>query len=146
MGQSRRLLCLGVAAPSVPTVIGSKVTFGWVSKLCALYRPHLLTDFVQMSYGGVSWENLDAQCFWWCCPPVFRLLQGQRSLCNIHMCIYACVHDNFLISRWIDLKFGMEVYHGTIKTPIVFGVLFFLFFLIFVKYLLNIFLNFFNLF
>ena len=50
-------------------------------------------------------------------PLVFRLLYGQRSYFGSH----SCVRSNSCISWQISLKFCMEVYHGKIYTPIVFG-------------------------
>ena len=52
MVKSTSLLFFGDAAPSVPSFIGSKVIL--VEILCALCRPHFLTDFFQILYRSAS--------------------------------------------------------------------------------------------
>ena len=67
LGKVYTSIVFGNAAPSVPSFIGSKVIF-LVEILCALCRPHFLTDFFQNFHRCASQSNLHTYSFWWCCP------------------------------------------------------------------------------
>ena len=86
--------------------------------MCALCRPHFLTDFFQIFHTCASQSNLHTYSFWWCCPQcsVFYRVKG-----HILVHILVCARNSCIISWRISFKFCMEVYLGKIYTPIVFG-------------------------
>ena len=66
LGKIYMPIVFGDAAPSVPSFIGSKVIFSWISKLCALCRSHFLTHFFGMLYDfGDAAPSVDNSLWHW---------------------------------------------------------------------------------
>ena len=86
--------------------------------MCALCRPHFLTDFFQILYRCAS-SNLHTYSFWWCCPQcsVFYRVKG-HILVHILVCALtaayfrgylSCVHSAGHISWQISFECCIEV-------------------------------------
>ena len=67
--------------------------------LCALCRPHFLTDFFQILYRYASYSNLHTYSFWWCCPQcsVFYRVKG-HILVHILVCALTAAYFSGYLS------------------------------------------------
>ena len=91
--------------------------------LCALCRPHFLTDFFQILYRCVSQSNLQTSSFWWCCPQcsVFYRVKGHilvHIVCALTAAYFSgylsCVRSPGHISWQISFACCIEVHYTLI--------------------------------
>ena len=88
-------IVLSNAAPSIPSFIGSKVIFWWMS--CVALQATFLEGFNFFLYGGALESNLHSYCFWWCCPQwsifyrvKWHILVDVMRLCRSHFLTDFC--------------------------------------------------------